>query len=61
MWIHVLEKNDASCIENSKLLDKVESEVLNVETGVQVTSPLLEVEKKKRLKDSTLSLSVIKT
>ena len=53
--------DDASSIENSKLFDKVESEVWDVERDVQVTSALLKVEKKKRLKDLTLSLSVAKT
>ena len=53
--------DDASSIENSKLFDKVESEVWDVERDVQVTSALLKVEKKKRLKDSTLSLSVANT
>ena len=52
--------DDASSIENLMLFDKVESEVWDVERDVQVTSALLKVEKKKRLKDSTLSLSVVK-
>ena len=53
--------DDASSIENLMLFDKVESEVWEVERDVQITSALLKVEKKKLFKDSTLSLSVIKT
>ena len=52
--------DDASSIENLMLFDKVESEVWELERDVQITSALLKVEKKKRLKDSTLSLSVVK-
>ena len=42
--------DDASLKENLMLFDKVESEVWDVERDVQITSALLKVEKKKRLK-----------
>ena len=42
--------DDAPFIENLMLFDKVESEVWDVERDVQITSALLKVEKKKRLK-----------
>ena len=54
-------KDDASFIENLMLFDKVESDVWDVERDVQIAPALLKVEKEKRLKDSTLSLSVVKT
>ena len=51
----------ASSIENLMLFVKVQSEVLDVESDVQITSALLKVEKKKWLKGSSLSSSVVKT